>query len=110
MPGRRRRSRSIGFDPGHLCFKPCGRPGRGMETLTLRADELEALRLADLEGLYQEESARRMGVSRPTLSRTLAQARRKVADALLNGKRLVVEPVAETVRTAAEALDTEDCT
>ncbi len=61
-----------------------------MDTVTLRADELEALRLADLEGLYQEASAQRMGISRTTLSRTLAEARRKVADALLNGKRLVV--------------------
>lgn len=90
MPGRRRRARCIGFDPGFLCFKPCGRPGRGMETLTLRADELEALRLADLEGLYQEDCAQRMGISRTTLSRTLAEARRKVSDALLNGKRLIV--------------------
>lgn len=61
-----------------------------METLTLRADELEALRLADLEGLYQEDCAQRMGISRTTLSRTLAEARRKVSDALLNGKRLIV--------------------
>lgn len=50
------------------------------------------MRLADLEGLYQEEAARRMGISRTTLSRTLAEARRKVADALVGGKRLVVEP------------------
>jgi uncharacterized protein len=96
MPGRRRRARCIGFDPGFLCFKPCGRPGRGMETLTLRADELEALRLADLEGLYQEDCAQRMGISRTTLSRTLAEARRKVSDALLNGKRLIVAAPPET--------------
>ena len=90
MPGRRRRARCIGFDPDFICFKPCGRPGRGMETLELGADELEALRLSDFEGLYQEECARRMGISRTTLSRTLAEAHRKVADALLHGKRLVI--------------------
>lgn len=95
MPGRTRRARCIGFDPGFLCFKPCGRPGRGLETLTLRADELEALRLADLEGLYQEDCAARMGISRTTFSRTLAQARRTVSDALINGKRLLVEPSAD---------------
>jgi predicted DNA-binding protein (UPF0251 family) len=61
-----------------------------METLELGADELEALRLSDFEGLYQEECARRMGISRTTLSRTLAEAHRKVADALLHGKRLVI--------------------
>ena len=90
MPGRRRRARCIGFDPGFICFKPCGRPGRGMETLELGVDELEALRLSDFEGLYQEECARRMGISRTTLSRTLAKAHCKVADALLHGKRLVI--------------------
>ncbi len=101
MPGRRRRARCIGFDPGFLCFKPCGRPGRGMETLTLRADELEALRLADLEGLYQEDCAQRMGISRTTLSRTLAEARRKVSDALLNGKRLIVAVTPETAEAGS---------
>lgn len=100
MPGRRRRARCIGFDPGVLCFKPCGRPGRGLATVELRADELEALRLADLEGLYQEACATRMGISRTTLSRTLAAARRKVTDALLNGKRLVLAPVDRDDATA----------
>ncbi len=94
MPGRKRRARCIGFDPGFLCFKPCARPGRGLETLTLGADELEALRLADLEGLYQEDCAALMGISRTTFSRTLTQARRTVSDALINGKRLLVEPSA----------------
>jgi len=61
LPGRKRRARCIGFAPGLLCFKPCGRSARGLETLSLRSDELEALRLADLKGLYQEQCARRMG-------------------------------------------------
>ena len=64
--------------------------GRGLETVELRSDELEALRLTDYEGLYQEQCAERMGVSRTTLSRTVAAARRKVADALLHGKRLMI--------------------
>lgn len=91
MSGRRRRARCIGFDPRFLCFKPCGKAGRELETLTLFSDELEALRLADFEGLYQEACAQRMGISRTTLSRTLAGARQKVAAALLHGKRLIVE-------------------
>ncbi len=54
-------------------------------------DEFEALRLADLEGLYQEEAARRMNVSRPTFSRIVDAARRKTADALVHGKALCIE-------------------
>jgi len=98
MRGRRRRARCIGFDPVHLCFKPCGVRGRNLETIELQADELEALRLMDFEGFYQEQCAERMGISRTTLSRTLAQARRKVADALLNGKRLVIAQVCDSPR------------
>lgn len=90
MRGPRRRARCISFNPSHTCFKPCGVRGRGLETLELRADEFEALRLMDYEGLYQEECARRMGISRPTFSRMVAEARRKVADVLLHGKRLLI--------------------
>ncbi|MGD8587407.1 MAG: DUF134 domain-containing protein [Chromatiales bacterium] len=100
MPGPRRRARCIGFDPGFICFKPCGRPGRGLETVELRADELEALRLSDLEGLYQEECAQRMQISRTTLSRTLTEAHRKVADALIHGRRLVVNLSPEDILSA----------
>jgi predicted transcriptional regulator len=73
----------------------------------LRADEFEALRLMDYEGLYQEECAQRMGISRPTVSRMVAEARRKVADVLVHGKRLLIatEPSAtvgeEVVEDAA---------
>ncbi|OPX94719.1 MAG: hypothetical protein A4E62_02823 [Syntrophorhabdus sp. PtaU1.Bin002] len=62
-----------------------------LEQIGLGLDELEALRLADLEGLYQEEAAARMNVSRPTFGRIINEARRKVADAIINGKVLVIE-------------------
>ena len=90
MPGRRR-ARQIAFDPGTLCFKPCGRQGRHLETRMLGRDELEALRLIDLEGLYQAEAAARMGVSRTTLARILTRARRTVTAALIGGERLVLD-------------------
>ena len=104
MRGPRRRARWIDFNPSHTCFKPCGVRGRGLDTVELRADEFEALRLMDYEGLYQEECAQRMGISRPTFSRMVAEARRKVADVLLHGKRLLIatESLA-TVRQEAEA-------
>ena len=72
-------------------FKPSGVPARELEENILAPDEAEALRLADLEGLYQEAAARRMGVSRPTFGRIVESARRKVADAILNGKALRIE-------------------
>jgi predicted DNA-binding protein (UPF0251 family) len=59
--------------------------------VTLALDEVEALRLADLNGLYQEQAAAQMRISRPTFSRVIEQARRKVADALIHGKALRIE-------------------
>ncbi len=54
-------------------------------------DEFEAMRLGDLEGLYQEAAAEQMKVSRPTFSRIIDSAHRKVADALVHGKALRIE-------------------
>ncbi len=59
-----------------------------LEEVELSIDELEAIRLADLEGLYQEEAAARMGVSRATFARIVEASRRKVADALVHGHAL----------------------
>jgi len=56
--------------------------------VTLSVDELEALRLADLEGLYQDDAAARMGISRPTFARIVETSRRKVAEALVEGRAL----------------------
>jgi transposase-like protein len=56
--------------------------------VALSVDEFEALRLADLEGLYQDEAAIRMGVSRPTFARIVEASRRKVAEALVHGRAL----------------------
>jgi predicted DNA-binding protein (UPF0251 family) len=83
--------RWIGFDPPSVCFIPQPVPVRPPGLLVLTIDELEAVRLADLEGLGQEEAARRMNVSRPTFGRIVAQARRKVAGALVYGKGFAIE-------------------
>jgi len=72
-------------------FKPAGIPACDLEAVTVSLDEFEAIRLADGEGLYQEQAARRMKVSRPTFGRIVEAAHRKVADALLNGKTLKIE-------------------
>ena len=83
--------RQIGFKPGAGLFRPAGVPLCALEMVTLTLDEVEALRLADLNGLYQEQAAREMGISRPTFSRIIEGARRKVADALIHGKALRLE-------------------
>ena len=72
-------------------YKPAGIPARGLQETVLTVDQVEAIRLADLEGLYQEAAARKMGVSRQTFGRIIEEARRTVADAILNGKALRIE-------------------
>ena len=90
--------RQIGFVPGVTYFKPAGVPLRELEEAVLALDEVEALRLADLNGLYQEEAAEKMKISRPTFSRIVEGARRKVADALIHGKALRMEGGAVVVK------------
>ncbi len=66
-------------------------PLRDPEPVILHRDELEAIRLADLAGLYQEQGALQMQVSRATFSRILQSARNKVAIAMLSGRTLIVQ-------------------
>jgi len=82
--------RVSGQPPAHV-FKPAGVPMTALDEVILTLDEFEAIRLADLEQLYQEQAADRMGVSRPTISRILEAAHRKVADALVHGKALRIQ-------------------
>ena len=72
----------------HDVFKPNGIPMSELEEVLLSLDELEALRLSDAEGLYQEAAARAMGISRQTFGRIIESARHKTANAILNGKAL----------------------
>jgi len=83
--------RYIGAAPDRNCFRPEGAADFGLSEVLLTLDEYEALRLADLEGLYQEQAASRMNVSRQTFGRIVEAARRKVADVLVNGKTLRIE-------------------
>ncbi len=83
--------RRVAFIPEVTYFKPAGIPLRSLEEVRLSLEEAEALRLKDLEGLEQEPSAEKMNVSRPTFQRVLASARKKLADALLNGKAVRIE-------------------
>ena len=83
--------KNIGFLPRFLRFKPAGIRLSELEETVMGHDEMEAMRLKDLEGLDQEEAARSMDVSQPTFHRLIQAAHRKVADALVNGKSLRIE-------------------
>jgi predicted DNA-binding protein (UPF0251 family) len=67
-----------------------------VEIITLLPEEVEAIRLADLLDLEQEEMAQRMGVSRKTAWKDLHSARKKIADAVINGKALHMEGCGST--------------
>jgi predicted DNA-binding protein (UPF0251 family) len=85
---RPQKCRRVSSIPGVTYFKPAGIPLRELAEVQLTVEEAESLRLKDIEDLDQEQCAERMNVSRPTFQRVLESARRKVADALLNGKAI----------------------
>jgi predicted DNA-binding protein (UPF0251 family) len=72
-------------------YKPRGVPLAVLQRVALTVDELEAIRLADLEGLYQEQAAEKMNISRQTFGRIIESAHKKIANALVNGKALSIE-------------------
>ena len=82
--------RAVSGVPRITLFKPAGVPGRELEQLRLAVDELEAIRLVDLEGLSHEQAAEAMGVSRQTVGRVLERGRAKVAEALVGGKAILI--------------------
>lgn len=83
--------RFVGWHPNVSLFKPAGVPADKFEWVVLSLDEVEALRLADLNGQYQELAAEQMKISRATFARIVESARRKVADALVHGKALQIQ-------------------
>lgn len=91
--------RFITGQPGSVMYKPAGIPARVLERLSLGLDEFETLRLLDYEGLEQEKVAELMGISRPTVTRIYASARKKIAEALTEGKAICIEggPVAGSI-------------
>ena len=90
MP-RPRHCRRVAQLPQTNYYKPRGIPLSVLEEVTLTVDEFEAIRLTDLEGLYQADAAEKMSISRQTLGRILESAHRKIADALVNGKALLIK-------------------
>ena len=102
-------TRQIDFVPRVVCFKPAGMPRAGLEEVALTLDELEAVRLADLHGLYQEQAAPKMGISRSAFARTLESGRNKIADALVHGKSLRMEGGIVQARPGRAGICPRDC-
>lgn len=88
---RPRACRCVGFLPNIVYFKPRGIPLVDLEEICLLVEELEAIRLKDAEGLEQEECGRLMNISQPTFHRVLESARRKIAEALIQGKAIRIK-------------------
>ena len=85
------KARKVICHPRTVSFKPDRfGPGR-RETIALTKDEFEAIRLADFEGLYQEQAAAKMKISRQTFGNIIGAAHNKIADFLINAKRLTVQ-------------------
>ena len=76
--------------PEDLVFKPAGTPLSELAKIDLEVDELEALRYCDLDGLTQEQAGEQMGVSRGTIQRLVTSGRKKLVEALLLGKALMI--------------------
>jgi len=87
-------------------FKPRGVPMHALAEVHLCADGWEVLRLCDHEGIDQEETARHLGVSRPTVGRILERARKAVARALVEGCSLVIDVPADAVQECGECQGT----
>ena len=88
---RPHKKRRLTRPPIEAVYKPAGVPLDNLQQVVLRPDELEALRLADLENLSQIEAASKMEISRSTFQRTLTRAHRQVALALVEGRALRLE-------------------
>jgi len=88
MRGRPKRKRCISFVPEITYFKPAGIPLRELQEEILTLDEVEALRLTDIEGLDQESAAKKMEVARITYLKIIHSAHKKVSKALIFGKSI----------------------
>jgi len=90
MPRPCKRRRICG-NPTSNFFKPAGVRIRDIEEISLSEDEFEAIRLKDFKNNQQEECAQKMDISQPTFQRILVSARKKISDAIVNGKAIKIE-------------------
>jgi predicted DNA-binding protein (UPF0251 family) len=106
---RPQKDRIVTCDPAISYFKPRGVPLRQLEEVRLTIDQMEALRLADLDDLSQEEAGLKMGVSRATFGRIIQRARKVVAEALIHGKAILLEGGNYQVKSANRLFACDSC-
>jgi len=99
--------RCINGQPASVLYKPAGIPAANLQWIQLNLDEFESIRLIDHLGLEQEQTAEKMGVSRPTVTRIYASARKKIADVLVLGQALRIE--GGVVEMAKRQFQCSDC-
>ncbi len=83
--------RCLRFNPDVYYFKPRGIPLKELEEVILLPDELEALKLHEVDGLEQIEASEKMKISQPTFARLLGMAHKKIAEAIIKGKAIKIE-------------------
>ena len=83
--------RRLKFVPSVSYYKPLGVPLKHLEEVVLQHDEIEAIRLHDVDGLNQTSAAVKMGISQPTFARILDSAYKKIANALVKGKAIKID-------------------
>ena len=88
---RPRKGRQVSSLPDNNRFGPLGMRNRQNQFITMLIDEYETIRLIDLEGFTQEECANQMNIARTTVQRMYSDARKKIAESLVNGKTLKIE-------------------
>ena len=85
------KSRKLCFSPKVEYFKPRGVPLRQLAEVVLKSDEIEALKLYELERLNQVAAAAQMGISQPTFARILDRVQHKLAIAVIYGQAIKLE-------------------
>ncbi len=88
---RPRKRRRICALPQNNRFGPLGQSAELVDSIVMTVDEFETIRLIDLEGFQQEECAQQMNVARTTVQGIYMDARRKLAEALVHARPLVIE-------------------
>ena len=106
---RPEKKRKINCLPTTYYFKPRGIPINKLEEISLAPDELEAINLADLIGLFQEDAAERMNISRATFGRIILRAHRKIAEAIINGKAIRISDNLPQLLQDPSGLFCEEC-